>query len=99
MLTIVICLLMEKKSLNYKSHNKNINFPTKFCLQSISNGFTNAESREVSLNENVYDFSVICNSIDKSHMLSINEYQMKKNNISFSSSLARKAKANAIKFY
>ena len=99
MLTIVICLLMEKKSLNYKSHNKNINFPTKFCLQSISNGFTNAESREVSLNENVYDFSVICNSIDKSHMLSINEYLMKKNNISFSSSLARKAKANAIKFY
>ena len=99
MLTIVICLLMEKKSLNYKSHNKNINFPTKFCLQSISNGFTNAESGEVSLNENVYDFSVICNSIDKSHMLSINEYLMKKNNISFSSSLARKAKANAIKFY
>ena len=99
MLTIVICLLMEKKSLNYKAHNKNINFPTKFCLQSISNGFTNAESREVSLNENVYDFSVICNSIDKSHMLSINEYLMKKNNISFSSSLARKAKANAIKFY
>ena len=99
MLTIVICLLMEKKSLNYKSHNKNINFPTKFCLQSISNGFTNAESREVSLNENVYDFSVICNPIDKSHMLSINEYLMKKNNISFSSSLARKAKANTIKFY
>ena len=99
MLTIVICLLMEKKSLNYKAHNKNINFPTKFCLQSISNGFTNAESREVSLNENVYDFSVICNSIDKSHMLSIHEYLMKKNNLSFSSSLARKAKANAIKFY
>ena len=99
MLTIVICLLMEKKSLNYKAHNKNINFPTKFCLQSISNGFTNAESREVSLNENVCDFSVICNSIDKSDMLSINEYLMKKNNISFSSSLARKAKANAIKFY
>ena len=99
MLTIVICLLMEKKSLNYEAHNKNINFPTKFCLQSISNGFTNAESREVSLNENVYDFSVICNSIDKSHMLSINEYLMKKNNISFSNSLARKAKANAIKFY
>ena len=99
MLTIVICLLMEKKSLNYKSHNKNINFPTKFCLQSISNGFINAESREVSLNENVYDFSVICNSIDKSHMVSINEYLMKKNNISFSSSLARKAKAIAIKFY
>ena len=99
MLTIVICLLMEKKSLNYKAHNKNINFPTKFCLQSISNGFINAESREVSLNENVYDFSVICNSVDKSDMLSINEYLMKKNNISFSSSLARKAKAITIKFY
>ena len=86
MLTIVICLLMEKKSLNYKSHNKNINFPTKFCLQSISNGFTNAESREVSLNENVNDCSVKFNSIDKSDMLNMNKYLMRKNNISFSSS-------------
>ena len=86
MLTIVICLLMEKKSLNYKAHNKNINFPTKFCLQSISNGFTNAESREVSLNENVNDCSVKFNSIDKSDMLNMNKYLMRKNNISFSSS-------------
>ena len=77
---------MEKKSLNYKAHNKNINFPTKFCLQSISNGFTNAESREVSLNENVNDCSVKFNSIDKSDMLNMNKYLMRKNNISFSSS-------------
>ena len=72
---------MEKKSLNYKVHNKNINFPTQFCLQSISNGSSNAEFREVSLNENVYDFSVKCNSIDKSDMLNINKYLMRKNNI------------------
>ena len=81
MLIIVNCLLMEKKSLNYKVHDKNINFPTQFCLQSISNGFSNAEAREVSLNENVYDFSVKCNSIDKSDMWNINKYLMRKNNI------------------
>ena len=74
---------MEKKSLNYKVRDKNINFPTQFCLQSTSNGFSNAEAREVSLNENVYDFSVKCNSIDKSDMLNINKYLMRKNNIKY----------------
>ena len=38
-------------------------------------------------------------SIDKSDMLNISKYLIKKNNISFSSSLARKAKAITIKFY
>ena len=56
MLIIVICLLMEKKSLNLKS-------------------------REVSLNGNVYDFSVDYNSIDKSVILNIQKYLMTKNNI------------------
>ena len=50
MLIIVICLL--------KTGNKNVNFPTRFCLGSISNGFSATESREVSLNGNAYDFSV-----------------------------------------
>ena len=43
---------------NFKFDNKNVNFPTQFCLGSISNGFSNTESREVSLNGNVYRFSV-----------------------------------------
>ena len=36
-----------------------------FCLGSESNGFGATESREVSLNGNVCDFSVDDNSIDK----------------------------------
>ena len=67
MLIIVICLLMEKK----------------FCLGSISDGFSAPESREVSLNWNVYDFSVDYNSIDKSGILNIHEYLMTKNHIKY----------------
>ena len=52
-LIIVTCLLIEKKSLNL-----NVNFPTQFRLGSIFNGFSATESREVSLNENMYHFSV-----------------------------------------
>ena len=55
---------MEKKSLNLKVDNKNVNFPTQFCLGSTSNGFRATESREVSLNGNVFEFSVDYNSID-----------------------------------
>ena len=63
MMIRVICLLMENKSLSLKPTKKKkklkkINFSTQFCLGSISNGFSNTESREVSLNGNVYDFSV-----------------------------------------
>ena len=55
----------------FKADNKNINFPTQFCLGSISNGFSAAGSREVSLYGNVYDLSVDYNSIDKSDILNI----------------------------
>ena len=58
----------------FKADNKNINFPTQFCLGSISNGFSAAESREVSLYGNVYDFSVDYSSIDKSDILNIQKY-------------------------
>ena len=51
-----------------------------FRLGSISNGFSATESREVSLNENVYDFSVDYNCIDKSDIFNIHNYLMKKNN-------------------
>ena len=61
---------MEKKSLKLK--------PTiKFCI----NRFSDTESREVSLNRNVYDFSVDYNSIDKFDILNIHKYLMAKNNI------------------
>ena len=63
--------LNGKEIVKFKDDNKNVNFPTQFCLGSISNGFRNTESREVSLNENVYDFSVDKSSIDKYDILKI----------------------------
>ena len=70
-----------KEIIKFKADNKNINFPTQCCLGSISNGFGNTESREVSLNGNVYDFSVDYNSIDISDILIIYKYLVTKNNI------------------
>ena len=37
----------------FKGDNKNVNFPTQFCLGSISNAFSAIESKKVSLNGNV----------------------------------------------
>ena len=65
----------------FKADNKNVNFPTQFCLGSISNGLSATESRDVSLNGNVYDFSIDYNSIDETDILNIHKYLMRKNNI------------------
>ena len=72
----------RKEIFKFKTDNKNVNFPTQFCFGRISNG-----SREVSLNGNVYDFSVDYNSIDKSDILSIHKYLMPKNIIKKCSTL------------
>ena len=53
-----------KEVFKYKAHNENVNVLTRFCPRSISNGFSATDSREVSLNGNVYDFSVDYISID-----------------------------------
>ena len=71
----------EKGIFKFKTDKKNVNFPTQFCLGGISNGFSAGESREVSLNGNVYDFSVDYNSINKSDLLNICKYLMTKNNM------------------
>ena len=72
MLIVVSYLFVNGKEVfKFKADNKNINFPTQFCLGSISNGFSTAESRELYLNGNLYDFSVHYNSIDKSDILNI----------------------------
>ena len=60
---------MEKKYFNLKP----MNFSTKFCLGSISNGFSAIEPRKGSLNRNMYNFSVTHNSFDKSDILNINK--------------------------
>ena len=76
------CLFVNAKDIfSFKADNENVNFPTQLCLESICNGFSTTESREVSLNGNVYDFSVDYNSIDKSDILNIQKNLMKKNNI------------------
>ena len=74
-------LVNRKEIFKFKADNKNINFPTQFYLGSTSNGFSATESREVSLNKNVYDFSVDHNSIYKSDILNIHKYLMIKSNI------------------
>ena len=81
MLLIAIRLLMEKNVFKLKAYNKNINFPSQFCLGSISNEFSATGSREVSLDGNMHDFSVDYDSIDKSDILNIHKYFMIKNNI------------------
>ena len=70
-----------KEIFEFKADNKNVNFPTRFCLRRTSDGFNTTESREVSLNGNVYDFSVDYNSIDKSDILNIHKYLITKDNI------------------
>ena len=70
-----------KEIFKFKADNKNVNFLTQFCLGSISNGFSATKSKEVSLNGNVYDFSVDYNSIDKFNILNIHKYLMTKDNI------------------
>ena len=65
----------------FKAEDKKVNFLARFCLRSISNGFRATESREVSLNGNVYDISVYYNSTDKSDLLNIHKYLMTKSNI------------------
>ena len=47
-----------KEIFKFKADNGNVNFPTQFCLGSISNGFGATDYREVSLKGNVYSFSV-----------------------------------------
>ena len=74
-------LFVNRKEISkFKDDKKNVNFPTQFCLGSISNGFSATGSREVSLNGNVYDFSVNYNFIDKSDILNIHKYILTKHN-------------------
>ena len=70
-----------KEIFKFKADKKHFNFSTRFCVGSMSDGSSITETREVSLNGNVYDFTVNYNSIDKSDILNIHKYLMAKNNI------------------
>ena len=70
-LILVKQIVNGKEILKFKADNKIVNFPTQFCLGSMSNGLSVSESREVSLNGNVYEFSVDYNSIGNLTFISI----------------------------
>ena len=70
-----------KEIFKFKADSKNVNFPTQFCLGSISTELGAIDSREIFLKGNMYDFSVDYNVIDKSDILNIHKYLMAKNNI------------------
>ena len=65
-----------------KAGNKNVKFSFQFCLDF---NFGYLDSDELSLKQNVFDFSVDYNSIDKSDMLNIHKSLMTKNNIKYCS--------------
>ena len=52
---------------------KNNNYPSRFCLGSISNEFDSNDWKEVSFKGNVYDFSVEYNAVDKSNILNLHK--------------------------
>ena len=60
----------------FKADKENCNFPTQFCLGSISSEFGVTKSREVSLKWIVNDFFVDFNDIDKSDTLNMHKYLM-----------------------
>ena len=64
--------LNGKEIYEFKTSNKNVNFPSQFCLGGISNKFDYFDSEEVSLKGDVYDFSVDYDAIDKSSILITN---------------------------
>ena len=63
-----------KEIYKLKANIKNVDFPSQIYLGSISNKFW-AISREVSLKENVYDFSFDYTATDKSNILMV-KYNM-----------------------
>ena len=77
---IVICLLVEKKSISLKLTVK-ILASLLSCVMEASNDFGLIYSKDVSLKGHVSDCSVDYNIIDKSEILSIHKYLIVTNNI------------------
>ena len=81
MVIIVIFFINGKEIIELKYDNENVNFPTQFCLAGVSDRFSSTDSKEVPLNEKLYDFLFHYNSIDKSNIINIHKYLITKNNI------------------
>ena len=74
-------LVNKKEIFKVKTNNKHVNIPNQICLAGIPNGFGAADSREVYLKGNIYDFLVDYNANDKFNILIIHKHSMVKNNI------------------
>ena len=61
----------RKEICTFQANYNNFNFPSQFCLGSKSNKFYAIDSREVSLEGSVHDFSVDYIAIDKSEISNI----------------------------
>ena len=55
--------------------------PYSLCLGNISKDWTNDNMKETGFNGYIYDFSTDYNAINKSDLLDIHKYLMKKNNM------------------
>ena len=77
MLIIVICLLMDEKSISLKPIRWSSTFS--FFLESIFDEINSIDIKEVCLKGNVHDFSVGYNTIDKSELLTNHTYLMIEN--------------------
>lgn len=61
------CLFVYGEKIHkIKANYKNVDFPSQFCLASISEKHDGVESCELSFKGNVYNFSVYYDSFDKS---------------------------------
>ena len=78
---IIFLVVNGKEIYKFKANNRNVNFPTQFCLGNISNKFSFIESKEVCLKGIVYNFTVDYNAIAADYILDIHKYLMKKNGI------------------
>ena len=81
MLTIVICLLMEKTSLKLKPIIKMLTFQFNFVLEAYLVLLTLQSLLSLSLNGNVNNVSVNYDSVDKFDRLNFHEYLMNRNNV------------------
>ena len=70
-----------KEIYKFKANNKNVDFPTQFCLGSITNKFRGIDFWKVFLEESVYDFLVDYYAIEKYDILDIHKYLIVKNKI------------------
>ena len=85
-------MLTKTKNLKQKiqANNKSVNFPSRFCLERISNKFDYVESEKIYLKANVYDSSFDYDAIYKYDISNIHKYLMIKNNIKECSGLLSK---------